>query len=164
MANWRVGRDLKSEARTAKLRQELQTWQSQPDKLRRPQTKAAWAREHGISTRMVFYLLNTDGIRRPHARPKLTGKLGHDHRLQHAIDALIPDSRPVLKSPVSQEPLTPQTPKTVPIDPLASTDALDRYTHPELIVEGHTYNCICPACKIHLMLVGLKLKASQSLK
>lgn len=82
----RVGRKLKSEARTTELRKQLRAWKNLPKYQRQPRTLTAWAAEHDITRRMATYLLDPS--------PTRNGLEG-DEVLQRAITHLVPKPKTV---------------------------------------------------------------------
>jgi hypothetical protein len=148
MATWRVGRNLKSEARTAELRQKVHKWKSTPKNTRQPRTLVAWAGEQGITVRMAYYLLaqspepNIQPIRQPHrSKPgrKLLVDLEQDERLQRAIATF----GNTLKTGRTS---TPQDGTTVPTVTSVTPVTPEKALQPDPVTPGHGWNCACLQC------------------
>jgi hypothetical protein len=149
MATWRVGRNLKSEARTTELRKKVHRWKNTPRSTRQPRTLVAWSREHGITVRMAYYLLaqtpepNTPPTKRPNrsnpARKHLIS-LEQDERLQRALATFgnIP-SKTARTSAPQDGPTVPTVTSVTPVTP-------EQSLQPDPVTPGHGWNCVCSQC------------------
>jgi hypothetical protein len=149
MATWRIGRNLKSEARTSELRKKVHRWKNTPRSTRQPRTLVAWFREHGITVRMAYYLLaqspeqNIPPIRRPNRNKsgrKPLVSLVQDERLQRALATL--RNIPSKAGRTSTAPDGTTVPTTTSVTPVTPEQSLQ----PDPVTPGHGWNCACSQC------------------